>query len=306
MFLRGMPRGKGARRVSLPHCAEPHGWWLLRPGVVGLLSLVFLSVPPTLWAQSRIIPRSPTSPPAQGTPPGANVARPVSPAGPVNVSLQENRLSVEARDGDLRTVIERIATQGNIEVRHLDGLPSARVSVRFADMAVAEGLKRLFRVADVSGYALVTETVGANIHVRRILFLPPAGGPTGLRPVASGRRPPMAPPPSGIPMAPPAEPAAESQQAEGEQSEGSVSSSGGSVLEDLKANTTARRLLSQLVHPNEQVRERALESLIQLVGDDQRQAQLLEFLEPLMDDMTSDDKAAREEARAEIRKLLSR
>jgi hypothetical protein len=64
--------------------------------------------------------------------------------------------------------------------------------------------------------------------------------------------------------------------------------------------------LSQLVHPNEQVRERALESLIQLMGEDQKQAQLLEFLEPLMDDMASDDKAAREEARAEIRKLLSR
>jgi hypothetical protein len=216
----------------------------------------------------------------------------------VNVALKDNRLSVEARDGDLRTVIERIATQGNIEVRHLDGLPNARVSVRFAEMSVAEGLKRLFRAADISGYALVTEAIGAHIHVRRILFLPPVGGPTGVRPVAaSGRRPPMVPPP---------EPAAEPQPADSEQNEGSVSSSGGSVLEDLKANTTARRLLSQLVHPNEQVRERALESLIQLVGDDQRQAQLLEFLEPLMDDMTSDDKTAREEARAEIRKLLSR
>jgi hypothetical protein len=64
--------------------------------------------------------------------------------------------------------------------------------------------------------------------------------------------------------------------------------------------------LSQLVHPNEQVRERALESLIQLVGDDQKQAQLLEFLEPLMDDLASEDKTAREDARAEIRKLLSR
>jgi hypothetical protein len=46
--------------------------------------------------------------------------------------------------------------------------------------------------------------------------------------------------------------------------------------------------------------------LIQLLGEDQKQAQLLEFLEPLMDDMASDDKTAREEARAEIRKLLSR
>jgi hypothetical protein len=82
--------------------------------------------------------------------------------------------------------------------------------------------------------------------------------------------------------------------------------SGGSVFDDIKTNTTARRLLSQLVHPNEQVRERALESLVQLIGDDQKQAQLLEFLEPLMDDMASEDKTTREDARAEIRKLLSR
>jgi hypothetical protein len=60
------------------------------------------------------------------------------------------------------------------------------------------------------------------------------------------------------------------------------------------------------VHPNEQVRERALERLVQLVGDDQKQAELLEFLEPIMDDLASEDKGARDEARAELRKLLSR
>jgi hypothetical protein len=76
-------------------------------------------------------------------------------------------------------------------------------------------------------------------------------------------------------------------------------------MEDIKTNTTARRLLSQLVHPNEQVRERALERLVQLVGDDQKQAELLEFLEPIMDDLASEDKGARDEARAELRKLLS-
>jgi hypothetical protein len=85
-----------------------------------------------------------------------------------------------------------------------------------------------------------------------------------------------------------------------------VSQSGGAVFEELTTNTTARRLLSQLVHPNEQVRERALESLLQFVGEDQRQAQFLEFVEPLLDDMASDDKTVREEARAEIRDLLNR
>jgi hypothetical protein len=219
----------------------------------------------------------------------------------VSVTFKDNRLSVEARDSDLRTVIERIASQGNIDVRHLDGLVSTRVSVRFADLSVAEGLKRIFRAAEVSGYALVTETAGETLQVRRILFLPAIGGPAGVRPASTAaRRPPGGPQPMVAAVAP-----AESQQ-DGESGEPVAFSSSGSVFEDLKTNTTARRLLSQLVHPNEQVRERALESLIQLVGEDQKQAQLLELLEPLMDDMASEDKAAREDARAEIRKLLSR
>jgi hypothetical protein len=280
--------------------------WTLR--VCLWLSLfISLARPFVLWAQSRIIPRNPTVPPAQVPPSGTNTAKPSGPAGPASVTLTENRLSVEARDSDLRTVIERIATQANIEVRHFDGLPGTRVSVRFVDLPVAEGLKRLFHAAELAGYALITETVGESIQVRRILFLPPVGGPTGIRPTASpGRRPPTGTQPSFPPVAAAEPQPSEPQQAERDSGETIASSSGGTVLEELKSNTTARRLLSQLVHPNEQVRERALESLIQLVGEDQKQAQLLEFLEPLMDDMASDDKAAREEARAEIRKLLSR
>jgi hypothetical protein len=203
-------------------------------------------------------------------------------------------------------VIDRIVTQTNIEVRHLDGLTSTRVSVRFVDLPVVEGLKRLFRAAEVSGYALITESGEEEVQVRRILFLPSTASPTGLRPSGvPGRRLATGPVPN-TPITPAESSQSETQQEESESGESTISSSGGSVFEDLKVNTTARRLLSQLVHPNEQVRERALESLIQLVGEDQKQAQLLEFLEPLMDDMASDDKTAREDARAEIRKLLSR
>jgi hypothetical protein len=207
------------------------------------------------------------------------------PASPASITLTANRLSVDARDSDLRTVIARIATQAKIEVHHLDGLPDTRVSVRFADLSVAAGLKRLFRAAELAGYALITETVGESIHVRRILLLPAVEGSTGRRAMASpGRRPPV----------------------ESDSGETAASGDEGSVFEELTTNTTARRLLSQLIHPNEQVRERALESLLQVVGEEQKQAQLLEFVEPLMDDMASEDKTAREDARAEIRKLLSR
>jgi hypothetical protein len=85
-----------------------------------------------------------------------------------------------------------------------------------------------------------------------------------------------------------------------------VAETAGSVFDDIQNNTAAQWLLSQLVHPDEQVRERALEHLVQLVGDDQKQAELLETLEPLMDNLSADDKRTRRDARAEIRKLLDR
>ena len=106
------------------------------PAVCLWLSLYgLLGYPAVLWAQSRIIPRNPSPPPAQAASPGANTAQPSSPAGPVTVTLKDNRLSVEAQEGDLRALIERIATQGNINVRHLDSLSSSRFSVRFCRFA---------------------------------------------------------------------------------------------------------------------------------------------------------------------------
>jgi hypothetical protein len=60
------------------------------------------------------------------------------------------------------------------------------------------------------------------------------------------------------------------------------------------------------VHPNEQVRERALERLVRLVENDDKQAELIEFLEPLMEGLSSEDRTERDEARQEIRKLLRR
>jgi hypothetical protein len=135
-----------------------------------------------------------------------------------------------------------------------------------------------------------------------MLFLPIAESASSTRPAALRRPPPPQPGPAPAPEPNPAQ-SAPPQQAEGERQE---ETSGGSVFDDIKTNTAARRLLSQLVHPNEQVRERALERLVQLVGDDQKQAELLETLEPLMENLSSDDKTTRDDARVEIRKLLNR
>ena len=46
------------------------------------------------------------------------------------------------------------------------------------------------------------------------------------------------------------------------------------ILEFIEGNNRARRLLSQLLHPEKQIRERALEWLIRLVDDDTKQREL--------------------------------
>jgi hypothetical protein len=215
------------------------------------------------------------------------------------ITVQNGLLSVDVRDQDVRAVIETIAAQGNIDVRHLDGVPSIPISVRFTSLPMPQGLQRLLHAAAIPGYVLVTEVSGERTTVRRILFLAASEN------LNSGRSSPVARRTAPTLPQPPAPPTPTSQQAESEREE-PLQTNGGSVFEDIKTNTTARRLLSQLVHPNEQVRERALERLVQLVGDDKKQAELLEFIEPIMDDLASEDKTARDEARAELRKLLSR
>ena len=224
--------------------------------------------------------------------------RPVAPAATANagsgVALQNNRLEVDVQNQDFRALLQTIASQGDIDLRRLDELPRKQVSIRFSNLPVVEGLKRLFRVAEIQSYVLVTEAQGESVRVQRILFFPSkeASRRTPSRSKVT-RRPPVRSTPRPV----------EPDKGRQDRSEDSES---GSVFDDIKTNTAARRLLSQLVHPNEQVRDRALERLVRLVESDDKQAELLEFLEPLMEDLASDDRTERDEARQEIRKLLRR
>ncbi len=211
------------------------------------------------------------------------------------VSLRNNHLDIDAQDQDLHDLINDIATQGDIKVSQLEGVPKKRLSLRFANLPIVTGLKRLFRAAEVESYVLITEAQGDAARVQRIMFFPPSDGRSRTRPSRGGSRRPLSAPSLRPPPA---------EDRESSDDEGGGES--GSVFEELKTNTAARRLLSQLVHPNEQVRERALERLVRLVDSDDKQAELLEFLEPLMEDLASEDRAEREEARQEVRKLLRR
>ncbi len=212
------------------------------------------------------------------------------------VSLRDNQLDINVQDQDLHDILNDIAAQGGIRISQLEGLPKKRLSLRFSKLPVVTGLKRLFRAAEVESYVLVTEAQGETMRVQRIMFFPPSNGRSRTRPRRGASRRPAAAPA----LRPPASEERESDDDDDDDSDS------GSVFEDLKTNTAARRLLSQLVHPNEQVRERALERLVRLVDSDDKQAELLEFLEPLMEDLASEDRTEREGARQEVRKLLRR
>src|SRR5499426_1203799 len=249
--------------------------------------------------------------------PGSTAAVPAKTPQPLSQNAkitldQKGLLSVDVQDQDLSAVVERIAELARIELRHPEGMPNRRVSIRFSSLPVASGLKRLFRAAEIPGYLLQTAKQGDNVRVQRIVFLPEEGT-TGTSAGRAAQRPPQViaaqppqpprPVPPGLPPGAAPQPPTAPPQEETRTDEGRTS---GNVFDEIKSNAAARRLLSQMMHPNEQVRERAFEGLVRLVREDDKQRALMELLEPLMEDLGSGDQATQDEAREEIRKLLSR
>ena len=289
-------------------------WALIRWGSV-FCFLLCLCLPGRADAQGeapRSSRRGVPSPAAPGstTPVPAKAPQPLSQN--AKITLDQNGLSVDVQEQALSAVIERIAELARIELRHPEGMPNSRVSIRFSSLSVLDGLKRLLRAADVPGYFLQTVKQGDRVRVQRIVFLPEdvtsgtsAGRAAQRAPQVVAAQPPQPPrpapqPPAAatVPQSPTAPPPQEAKADEGGTS--------GNVFDELKSNAAARRLLSQMMHPNEQVRERAFEGLVRLVREDDKQRALMELLEPLMEDLSSGDQATQDEAREEIRKLLSR
>ena len=115
---------------------------------------------------------SPAAPGSTATVP-AKAPQPLSQN--ARITLDQNGLSVDVQDQDLTAVVERIAELARIELRHPEGMPNRRVSIRFASLSVVNGLKRLFRAAEVPGYLLQTAKQGNSVRVQRIVFLPEEG-----------------------------------------------------------------------------------------------------------------------------------
>lgn len=207
-----------------------------------------------------------------------------------DISVRDDLLSVNIQEQELQSVIESIASQGDIEVENFSELPPTRISLRFDNLPLVDGLKRILHAAAVSGYAMITAEQDGNTRVQRLIFLGAAPGAPSSQVAARPQR------------SEPSRTARPTNEATSEQSEGGPTS----VFDDIKRDATMRRLLSQLLHTNEQVRERALERLVRMVEDDIKQAELLDALEPLLEDLAAEDSGIQEDARTEIRDLLRR
>jgi hypothetical protein len=212
------------------------------------------------------------------------------------VVFAQGTLSVDVQDEDFVAMFRDIASQARVQVSNLERLPNRRISTQFTGLSLAEGLKRLLRVAGVSGYALVTARTAGGVKVDRILFLHANGG-------AGAELRAAAPPRRAVRRARRVDARSERRRARGPRTKENVPTS---VFEGLKANPETERLLNQIVHPNDQVRDQAIERLMRLAGDTNKQRDLIEALEPYMDDLRHGDEEAREEAREDIRSMLRR
>ncbi len=242
-------------------------------------------------------------PPGGG--PGTAASQPPQPlSASTKISVDERGLSVEVLEQDFAVVMDRIAELARIEVKHLDNLPNRRVSIRFTALPVVEGLRRLLRAADVPGYLFMTDKQD-GARVQRIVFLPEEGtaGTGGGRVAARAAAAPVFRPPNIPPQSAAVPPPTPLPQEEPTAATGQANAT---VFDEVKSNAAARRLLSQMMHPNDQVRERAMEGLVRIVREDSKQRELLELLTPLMEDLGSEDQATQDAAREEIRKMLAR
>ena len=216
------------------------------------------------------------------------------------VVVTPDTLSVDVQEEDFYAIFRNIASQTQIKVRNLDRLPKRRISTQFTDLSIMEGVKRLLRVADVAGYVIVTAHSEDRVKIERILFLDTnANAGTELRaasPPRMARR-------RARRRSARSERARPRAAASSPQEKSKVSTA---VLEDLRASPETEQLLNQAVHPDEQLREQAIEGLMRLAGGSDRKRELMEALGPHLDDLRHGDEETREEAREDILSMMRR
>jgi len=73
----------------------------------------------------------------------------------INIEFNKGTLSVDIKDTDTKTVFKILEEKGKIEIFNKKILPDKKVSVKFKDLKIEEGIKRLMRVCSIRNYLIV-------------------------------------------------------------------------------------------------------------------------------------------------------
>ena len=73
----------------------------------------------------------------------------------INIEFNKETFSVNIKDTDTKTVFKILEEKGKIEIFNKKILPDKKVSVKFKDLKIEEGIKRLMRVCSIRNYLIV-------------------------------------------------------------------------------------------------------------------------------------------------------
>jgi hypothetical protein len=107
----------------------------------------------------------------------------------VQLSLQNGRVSLVARDATVRQILSEWARVGQTKIVNVDRIPGGPVSLEMKDVPEGQALDVLLRT--MSGYVAAPRPTGvANLSVfDRIVVMPASAGPRA--PVAASAQPPV-------------------------------------------------------------------------------------------------------------------
>jgi len=73
----------------------------------------------------------------------------------VNIEFNKGTLSVDIKDVDTKTVFKILEEKGKIEILNKKILPDKKVSIKFKDLKIEEGIKRLMRICSIRNYLII-------------------------------------------------------------------------------------------------------------------------------------------------------
>ena len=73
----------------------------------------------------------------------------------INIEFNKGTLSVDIKDTDTKTVFKILEEKGKIEIFNKKILPDKKVSIKFKDLKIEEGIKKLMHLCGIRNYLIV-------------------------------------------------------------------------------------------------------------------------------------------------------